>query len=689
MTLDSPVQYLPGVGPKKATLLANLGIATVRDLIFHLPFRYEREPPACSVRELELGQPCTVIGQVTSIRSHGGFRQASVVANIEDATGRCTVRWFNAAWVQQRVSPGDTIRVSGIVGEHRGLPQFVNPSLYVLAEDDRIAGQQRLLPIYSATAGFASHQIARLVERALPAVLNEIDEWFDAGFRRRRNLPLRRTALQRVHRPIRPDDATIGRRRLAYDELFLMQLAILLKRRHARSSVRGLPIANTEFIDQRIRRRFPFKLTAAQERAVDEVVADLAKPVPMNRLLQGDVGSGKTVVALYAALLTVAHRHQVAIMAPTEILSEQHFRNIERYLAGSRVRTALLVGGLSSAERTAYIEQISQGLMDIVVGTQALLESDVEFHRLGLVVVDEQHKFGVVQRATIRSKAAGGQPHYLVMTATPIPRTLAMTFFGDLDISVIDALPPGRQPIRTRYVPPEHAEQAWAFVRERIAAGEQVFIVYPLVEESQNVPLAAATVEVDRLRRETLPGCRVDLLHGRMKPAEKDQIMRRFADGRTQVLAATTVVEVGIDVPNATVMVVQNAERFGLSQLHQLRGRIGRGSRPGYCLLMAEDPGETARSRLNVLVGTTDGFRIAEEDLLLRGPGDLLGGQRQHGFDLRVADLVADVDLLAQARTDAAALIATDPKLADPSRASLRRALIAAMQGRLELVDVG
>jgi len=468
-----------------------------------------------------------------------------------------------------------------------------------------------------------------------------------------------------------------------------MQLIILLKRRRARSSVRGVPIVTTEFIDRRIRRRFPFRLTPAQDRAVQQIVADLAKPIPMNRLLQGDVGSGKTVVALYAALLTVAHRHQVAIMTPTEILAEQHYRSIERYLVDSRVRTVLLVGGLGRSARETCLEQIGRGDVDIVIGTQALLEHDVEFHRLGLVIVDEQHKFGVVQRATLRSKAAGGQPHYLIMTATPIPRTLAMTFFGDLDVSVIDALPPGRQPIRTRYVPPDRIDQAWDFVRQRIAAGEQAFVVYPLIEESQALPLAAAATEVERLRHRTLAGCRVELLHGRMSPEEKDHVMRRFAAGQIDVLAATTVIEVGIDVPNATVMVIQNAERFGLSQLHQLRGRIGRGSRPGYCLLMAEDPGETARSRLNVLVGTTDGFRIAEEDLLLRGPGDIFGGSRQHGFDLKVADLIADVDLLAQARTDAAALLDADPSLAHPEHQAIRRAVVRAIPGRLDLVDVG
>jgi len=691
LTLDSPAQYIPGIGPKRAERLAALGIHTVSDLILHLPFRYEREPPACSVRELELGEACTVIGKAASVRSHGGFRRPSVVVRIVDATGQCWARWFNASWVQSNVTPGDTIRVSGIVGEYKGRPQFVNPSLRVLAEDedDRVAGQPRLLPVYSTVAGITSQQIARAVDRVLPAVIDQVDEWFDEGFRRKRDLPLRRVAIERLHKPVGIDDAPLARRRLAYDELFLMQLAILLKRRHAKSSLQGPSIVNTDLIDGRIRRRFPFKLTAAQEKAIHDIVSDLAKPVPMNRLLQGDVGSGKTVVALYAALLTVAHRHQVAIMAPTEILAEQHHRSIQTYLAGSRVRTSLLVGGLPRSQRDDCVDRIARGEVDIVVGTQALLERDVMFHRLGLVIVDEQHKFGVVQRATIRSKAGSRYPHYLVMTATPIPRTLAMTLFGDLDVSVIDALPPGRRPVRTRYVSPNDTQTAWDFVRERISAGEQAYIVCPLVEESDDSSLSAVTVEVERLRHSILPGCRIELLHGRMKSHEKERIMRRFVSGQIDVLAATTVVEVGIDVPNATIMVIQNAERFGLSQLHQLRGRIGRGSRPSHCLLMAADPGQTARTRREVLVRTTDGFQIAEEDLLLRGPGDLLGGERQHGFDLRIADLVADVQLLAMARSDAADLLAEDPHLTDRKHAPIRNALLRAMPGRLELIDVG
>ncbi len=691
ITFDSPVQYLPGVGPHRAKLLANLGIGAVGDLVFHLPFRYEREPEACAIGELALGEVCTVLAGVVSVRSRGGYGRPSVVVTLVDATGQCTARWFNAAWVAQKVAPGDTIRISGTVGEYRGQAQFVNPSLQVIGDhdDERVAGQQRLLAVYPATAGITSPQIARLLDRALPGLLEQVDEWFDDAHRKQRSLPLRRTALERVHRPVRLEDAQVARRRLAYDELFLMQLAILRKRHIERSSVRGVPIANTDEIDRRIRRRFPFKLTAAQRRAIDQIVADLARAVPMNRLLQGDVGAGKTVVALYAALLTVAHRYQVAIMAPTEILAEQHGRSIQQYLAGSRVRTELLVGGLSRGARADCIQRIGRGEVDIVVGTQALLERDVEFHRLGLVIIDEQHKFGVVQRATIRSKATEGRPHYLVMTATPIPRTLALTFFGDLDVSIIDALPPGRKPIRTRYVSLDQTEQAWAFVRERLDAGEQAFVVYPLVEESEAMPLAAATVEVDRLDRAVFPNHRLGLLHGRMRPDQKDQIMRRFADGAIDVLVATTVVEVGIDVPNATVMVIPHAERFGLSQLHQLRGRIGRGDRPGYCLLMAQDPGETARSRLSVLTRTTDGFRIAEEDLLLRGPGDLMGGQRQHGFDLKIADLIADVDLLMQARNDAAALLSADPNLTEPHHAAIRTELVRAMRGRFELIDVG
>jgi len=668
-----------------------LGIHTVADLIEHYPFRYEHQPPGKPIGELELGEKATVVGQVTAVRTTGSFRNPTVRATVQDGTGRCHVVWFNARWLQGRLHAGQTVRLHGKVSRFGSLARLTNPKLDLLEDDEAQAAvrMERFLPVYPATAELPSTWIARIIRAALPQVLDQIEEFFDAGFRQTRHLAPRRTAVERIHQPTRWDDVRLARRRLAYDELFLMQLGILLKRNHLRSTTQGPPIRVSPEIDRRIRRRFPFELTAAQTRAVEQIVADLQGPAPMNRLLQGDVGSGKTVVALYAALAAVANRYQAAILAPTEILAEQHFANIETYLAGSRVRRALLTGALSRQRREAIRKQMADGQLDLVVGTHALLQEEVQFRSLGLVVVDEQHKFGVLQRAAIRRKSPQGYlPHYLVMTATPIPRTLAMTVFGDLDVSIIDSLPPGRQPVHTRLVRPEDVPAAWQFVRSRLAAGEQAFVVYPLVAESESIPLQAATSEMERLQRDIFGEFRVGLVHGQMKPADRDAVMERFRTGQIHVLVATTVVEVGVDVPNATVMVIQHADRYGLSQLHQLRGRIGRGNRPGYCLLMSDSNEQRAMQRLRVLCQTTDGFRIAEEDLRLRGPGELLG-TRQHGLPaLKIANLATDIELLLLARRDAGEMIRRDPQLRDPAHAPLRRALMGRYKHTLPLIDV-
>lgn len=614
-------------------------------------------------------------------------------AFVEDDTGECEICWFNAPYMADRLESmrGALIRVHGQVrASHRGV-QFVNPRIEQAGPSVPAAAREgeRLEPVYRAVENLPSRAIAAAVRACLPQALQEIEELFDDPYLAARRLARRRSAVERYHQPRSLDDIPIARRRIAYDELFLMQLAIAMKRARAVTIERAVPLPSSDEIDRRIRRRFPFPLTSAQDRAVREIVADLARPRPMNRLLQGDVGSGKTVVALYAALVAVANRQQCAIMAPTEVLAEQHFRNVEKYLAGSQVRRVLLTGRTAARTRAQAIRATAAGEMDLVIGTQALLEKDVSFSSLALVIVDEQHKFGVAQRGTIRARAAENvMPHYLVMSATPIPRTLSMTVFGDLDVSVIDELPPGRQKVRTLWVGPDRYEEAWDLVRERLAAGEQAFIVYPLVEESEAMPLRAATKEVERIARDVLPGVPVELLHGKMPGRKKQEVMDRFVSGRTRVLVATTVVEVGVDVPNATVMVIQHADRYGLAALHQLRGRVGRGDRPACCLLMADAAGGAAARRLSILCETTDGFRIAEEDLRLRGPGEVLGTQ-QHGWpELRVADLVADADLLDLARRDALELVRKDPGLTDPRHAALRRELLARFRHRLAWIDV-
>lgn len=689
VSLKDSVQYLPGVGPKLAELFGKLGVATAGDLLEYLPLRHEPHESR-TIEHLDEGVTTTIVGQITALRTSRSFRGPTVTATLTDNTGRCRLRWFNANWVTEKLAWGCVIQATGKVRVYNDRAEMINPRFAILGQDAAPVDESvpvRYEPVYPATADLPSRVIGRVIATNLERLLPLVREWHDDAFLRERDLAPRRWALAVAHHPVVEEDVERARRRLAYDELLLMQLAITLSRHQRATTLRSPALPGTAEIDRRIRARFPFALTRGQNEAVREIVVDLAGTRPMNRLLQGDVGCGKTVVALYAGLLAVANRRQVAIMAPTELLAEQHFRSIEQYLSGSRVRHGLLVGGLPAARRQEMLRAIETGDMDIVVGTHALIQQDVHFAKLGLVVVDEQHRFGVRQRATMRGKAFA--PHYLVMTATPIPRTLAMTVFGDLDVTTIDELPPGRAGIETRVIGPRLQNEAWQFVQSRLAAGEQAYIVYPLIDESDNLALRAATTEYDRLSRQVFPDRSVGLLHGRLSTLERDAVMREFVSGRISVLVSTTVVEVGIDVANATCMVIEHAERYGLSQLHQLRGRVGRGRQRGYCLLMTGSTRATDNDRLGVLSGTTDGFKIAEEDLRLRGPGEMLG-TRQHGLpELRVADLLTDGELLRMAQKDSGEIVRTDPQLRRPERAVLRTMLSARYRDVLGLLDVG
>ncbi len=687
-SLRDKVQYLPGVGPQRAALLGRLGIETIDDLLEHLPMRYERRE-CRTIEHLDEGMDATIVGQVTAVRRRSGRRGPTVSATLTDNTGRCSLSWFNAGWITDRLARGDILRASGKVTRFRDRPQLVNPRFTVLgaeAEPVDESAPAEYEAVYPATLALSSRMIARLIGRNLDDLLELVVERYSAAYRAARDLVPRRAALEALHRPRSGEQMAQGRRRLAYDELLLLQLATTLARRHRLSGPAAEALTTTAHIDDRIRRRFPFRLTLAQDRAVEVIASDLAASRPMNRMLQGDVGCGKTVVALYAALVAVANRRQVAIMAPTELLADQHHRSVSQFLSDSRVRHGLLIGGLPSRRRGELLGAIEDGSMDIVIGTQALIQSDVRFDRLALVIVDEQHRFGVRQRATIRSK--GPAPHYLVMTATPIPRTLAMTVFGDLDVTTIDALPPGRAGTTTRIArPPEHAS-VWEAVRERLAAGEQAYVVYPLVEESEHLAVRAATTEYERLKRDVFPEFSVGLLHGRMASDEREAVMTSFAAGRTLVLVCTTVIEVGIDVANATTLVVEHADRYGLSQLHQLRGRVGRADKPGHCFLMTDAPDGKDPRRLAVLARTSDGFAIAEEDLRLRGPGEMLG-TRQHGLpDLRVADLVNDGELLRMAQRDADEIARADPHLHSTDHAVLRSVMLDRYSDRLGWLGV-
>ena len=687
LSLDAEVRFVPGVGPARAKEFAGLGIRTVGDLIEHFPFRHETIPKSMAIGDLALDETATIVGEIRGVRMRGNGGRRVVTATVVDGTGRCTCRWFHSPYLHDKLHTGQVVRLTGRIELFRDNAAMTNPSWEIVDEDgDPFAADvERFEPVYPASAQLPSKRIARIIAAVLPGVLPQLGEFLPDDLRSRRKLPVRRTAVLRYHQPVKSRDVSVARRRLAYEEFLLCLLGVQLSRCR-REHAKAKPIRLSAEIDRRIRRRFPFSLTAGQDRAVAEIATDLAKSTPMNRMLMADVGVGKTVVALYACLAAIARGMQAAILAPTEVLAGQHASKIGKYLEESRVRIEFLSGATTKAKRSTLLARLASGEVDLLIGTHAVLERNVRFRDLGLVVIDEQHKFGVAQRAALRGK--GDAPHVLVLSATPIPRTLAMTVFGDLDVSTIDGAPPNRQPIATRLVTPDLEGEAWRFVQQRLAAHEQAYIVYPLVDESEALPLKSARTEVERLSRGHLKGYALGLLHGKMKSAEKQDVMARFRSGDIQVLVSTTVIEVGVDVPTATVMIVQHADRYGLSQLHQLRGRIGRGSKKSYCLLFAEPSGETATERLEILCETTDGFRIAEEDLRIRGPGELLG-TRQHGLpEFKVANLVSDLDLLIQARDDAVVVLKDDPKLLDARHAALRRELMRRYGSVMGLADV-
>ena len=682
--LDTPVQYVKGVGPVRAEQLARLGIRTVEDLLTHFPRRFDLRPEAQPIASLSPDRPATVAGEVSAVREKPFGKAPFLQCTLGDDSGKVTVRWFHGGYLRNHIKEGIYLAVSGKVSKYKGALQLVNPRHQVVWDaEEADLGTAELLPVYPAGGQLGSGQIAKVVKNVLPLAERLIPCWHGGEFLEPRGLMTRPAAVAAMHRPEDQEQWARARRRLAYDECLLMQLGIAMTRMRQISRP-AHPLACSGQIDERIRARFPFALTDAQDRAIAEIVADLARNRPMNRLLQGDVGSGKTVVALYAALLAVARRKQAAIMAPTEILADQHYRKIQAYLEGSRVRTALLVGGMKNAQRQETLQQLADGEIDLVVGTHALLSESVAFARLALVVVDEQHKFGVRQRSAIRGK--GYAPHYLVMTATPIPRTLALTVFGDLDVSTIDELPPGRGRTLTRCAKESEFDEVLSAVEGLVAGGRQAYFIYPLVNPSPDLQLTAAEDAYEQLSAGPLGKFGVGMVHGQMAPAEKQAAMADFHAGTVKVLVASVVVEVGVDVPAANVMVVMHAERFGLAQLHQLRGRIGRSSQDAACILVASPGNPIARRRLEVLEETSDGFKIAEENLRLRGPGEIFG-TRQHGLpELKVANLIEDFELLRLARRDATAIIAEDPGLNAPHHQQLRREVLRAYAGKLDLL---
>ncbi|MBX3374057.1 MAG: ATP-dependent DNA helicase RecG [Phycisphaeraceae bacterium] len=698
LTLATRIADLPAIGRQRAARFAALGLTSVIDLLNHVPFRYERRfagRPIVEImedasRERERRIVASVRGEVTLARWVPG-RRPRLEARIEDASGSMSAVWWNAPWIRDRVRPGIELTLNGRIESRGGVVRFVNPQVMIGAEEAG-PGEKAddLVPVYRASELLPSARIADVIDGVLDdACALVVDHLPDSVRAARALLPLAE-AYRQVHRPESADRAEDARRRLAYDELLLLQLAVMMKRHRRRSTAGALPLPWSTAIETRIRARLPFPLTAGQTAAAQEIGRDLAGAVPMNRLLQGDVGSGKTAVALCAMLQAVAAGHQAALMAPTEILAEQHHAGITDLLRESRVRTCLLTSQARAAERRETLGAIRSGDADIVIGTHALLGGQVEFRSLALVVVDEQHRFGVAQRLALRERPGEAcvHPHMLVMTATPIPRTLALTVFGDLEVSTIPDRPPGRQPVTTRLVPERRIDEVWAFLARRLARGEQAFVVLPAIDEREG-GVAAVSARLRVLSEGPLAGARLAPMHSRIPRAERESTMSAFRAGGIDVLVATTIIEVGIDIPRATVIVVEHADRFGLAQLHQLRGRVGRGDQPGVCLLIADPTTPDATARLDALVKTDDGFRIAEADLQIRGPGELFGARQSGLPPFRVADFARDLPLLSVARRDADAWIALDPTLSFPQHSAARTRMLDAYGSAFGLGDVG
>lgn len=688
-SLSTPVQYLRGVGPQKAPLWHKLGVQTARDMVFLFPRDYQDLTELSDASSLVDGDLVRLRGEVREVEFRSRSRERCMLGVLLAIPGaNLRLIWFNQPYLEHRFREGQSLLVTGRV-RMRGLVwEIAHPQTRHLAVDTTAHEPlPALLPVYPLTEGLHQAGVRAAVHQAVEEFVDQIDEVFPDDYLAAHKLVGIRDALRQIHAPLDRAVLAAAQRRLIYQELLILQLALAVKRRQQRDLRQAPPLPSSARIDARIRRLFPFPFTAGQNQVLLEITADLAQAHPMQRLLHGEVGSGKTVVAVYVLLVAVANGQQAVLMAPTEILARQHALTLGNVLAASSVRWLLLTGGQTPNQRRDALARIAGCEVDLVIGTQAVVQDDVQFARLGLVVIDEQHKFGVRQRASLRQ--AGQDPHYLVMTATPIPRTMAMTQFGDLDVSTLSESPPGRQPVHSYVVDEAKRNEWWSFCTKKLSEGRQGYVVVPLVEDSDTIQAMSLDAAYEALANGPLEAFRLALLHGRLQPQEKDQIMADFRAGKTQVLVSTTVVEVGVDVPNATLMTILAAERFGLAQLHQLRGRISRGRHPGFCAIFAETPSPEALARLEAFTGTNDGFRLAELDFALRGPGDLFG-TKQHGLPpLRIADLRRDRVLLEEARRDAQTLVALDPGLSLPQHERLRRMVLARYGRVLELGDVG
>jgi ATP-dependent DNA helicase RecG len=697
--LSLPVQFIKGVGPKISALLEKKGLKTVEDLLYFIPRRYEDRRTVKDIKSASFGARETVIGNVEQIGTRFYGRRRVYEVTIDDGTGVLTAKWFkgNHAYLRKIFKKGMRVIMTGEVSSYLFSKDMVHPDFEILDDDESGANLlhfKRIVPVYSETEGLHQKYIRRIMDHVVNTYSHHIISPIPEEICTNRRLDNIHDSVRSLHFPAVNDDVEAfndmrsrAHRRIIYDEFFFLQLGIALKRK-GNILDKGIAFKTGGTLLNTFYTILPFALTAAQKRVIREIEADMEKPCGMNRLLQGDVGCGKTAVSMAAMITACENGYQAAIMAPTEILAEQHYSRINDWADRLGLQVVLLTSGTKNAERKKISEKIKKGEIHITIGTHALIQEEVIFRNLGFVVVDEQHRFGVLQRATLRQK--GVNPDVLVMTATPIPRTLAMTVYGDLDISVIDEFPPGRKEIRTKVFFEDQRARVYDIIRMEVKKGNQVFIVYPLVEESENLDLKDATRMAEHLSSEIFPDYRVGLIHGRMKGKEKDQVMTGFIKKEIDILVSTTVIEVGIDIPQASLMVIEHAERFGLSQLHQLRGRVGRSDIPSYCILMSQyKRTEDSRKRLSAMEQTNDGFKIAEEDLAIRGPGEFMG-TRQSGIpDFRVAHILRDVYILNEAKADAFSLIERDPLLEKEEHAPLKEILLRRWGGRLELAKTG
>jgi ATP-dependent DNA helicase RecG len=689
INFSTSLQYIKNVGPTRAKVLSEIGLEDSEDLLYYFPRRHLDRTTVTAISLLKKGMITTIVGKVETCGERKTRKGKLFQAVLSDGTGLLTLLWFNGVpYIKKSIEIGDQFAVHGKIEFYNGL-QIVHPEYDKLNIDDDPLNTGSVIPLYPLTqelqkAGIENRFFRKII-RGMLKEINNISDFFPSEFLQKHKLVSRYEALHWIHFADKEKDVKRAIYRLKFDEHFFLQLLMALKK-ESNCRVGTKPLDKTGPHVKLIYDQLNFELTDAQNRVLKEIRTDLGKPITMNRLLQGDVGSGKTIVAVLAAAIAIGNNVQIAVMAPTEILVRQHYESFKKFSEIGKITCAILVGNTKEGERKKVIDALKTGRIDLIVGTHALIQKDIEFKNLGLVIVDEQHRFGVVQRGDLVEK--GLNPHFLAMTATPIPRTLAITYYGDMDLSIIDELPKHRKPVITKKIGPERVKNVYNFMKNEVSKGRQCMIVYPLVEETEKSDLTAAVEAYETLSRTAFTDVNVGLIHGRMKKEEKDNIMNEFSDNRIQILVSTTVIEVGIDVPNATVMLVEHADRFGLIQLHQLRGRVGRGSEKSYCIFVQRDITENSRKRLDIMERTNDGFVISDEDLKLRGPGEFFGIKQSGFFKYKIADLVMDGPIIKSARKAAFDLVEKDPHLRNRSFIELRRHFLKKYQHMLDFVNI-